>query len=224
MPHRHDRAHFFDDDVPGFGLRVRTSGARSWLVQYAVHGKTKKITLGGPPLVSLGAARARAREILAAVKLGSDPAREKAEAREAAANTLGALIPAFIDRQRQRLKPRTSSRRRGISEAREAATRARRQSNRPACRRAAPRTDRARQRSRVQQLRPRKSFGAVHMDGESRSHRCESGRDDARAVENGARQRVLSDDEIATIWRALDDAEVLEQGLNPHAAATTRRC
>jgi len=30
---------FFDTDVPGFGLRVRASGARTWIFQYKVGGE-----------------------------------------------------------------------------------------------------------------------------------------------------------------------------------------
>jgi integrase len=41
------------------------------------------------------------------VRLGRDPAGEKIEARVKAAETLGALLPRFLARQRTRLKPRT---------------------------------------------------------------------------------------------------------------------
>jgi hypothetical protein len=68
---------FWDGELPGFGLRVRAGGARSWLCQYAVHGETRKVTLGSPTLVTVGAARAAARKIMAAVRLGRDPAAEK---------------------------------------------------------------------------------------------------------------------------------------------------
>jgi hypothetical protein len=98
---------YFDDEVPGFGLRIRSSGARSWIAQYARHGKTRKVRLGEPPVVSVGAARQAARKIMSAVSLGADPAREKAEARAQAANTIGTLIPAFLERQAKRLKPRS---------------------------------------------------------------------------------------------------------------------
>jgi len=30
----------FDDDVPGFGIRVRASGARTWIFQYKIGGAT----------------------------------------------------------------------------------------------------------------------------------------------------------------------------------------
>ena len=37
---------FFDDDLPGFGLRVRATGAKTWMVQYAIAGRTRRMVLG----------------------------------------------------------------------------------------------------------------------------------------------------------------------------------
>ena len=36
----------FDDDVPGFGIRVRASGARTWIYQYKIGGRTRRLVLG----------------------------------------------------------------------------------------------------------------------------------------------------------------------------------
>jgi hypothetical protein len=37
---------FFDDDLPGFGLRVRRGGSRNWVYQYKLGPKHRRITLG----------------------------------------------------------------------------------------------------------------------------------------------------------------------------------
>ena len=38
---------FFDTDVnPGFGVRVRASGARTWIYQYKIGGRTRRLVLG----------------------------------------------------------------------------------------------------------------------------------------------------------------------------------
>jgi integrase len=100
---------FFDDDMPGFGLRIRASGARSWLAQYAIGRRSRKVTLGSPPTVTAGTARAAAQKILSAARTGHDPAGEKAKAREQAASTVGALLPAFLERAAECLKPKTVS-------------------------------------------------------------------------------------------------------------------
>src|SRR5262249_21084520 len=39
--------HFeWDDDMPGFGLRVRSGRKASWVMQYQVHGRQHRIKLG----------------------------------------------------------------------------------------------------------------------------------------------------------------------------------
>ena len=50
---------WFDDDVPGFGLRVRDTGSRSWIYQYKIKGKTRRLVLGQATAIK----PARAREI-----------------------------------------------------------------------------------------------------------------------------------------------------------------
>jgi hypothetical protein len=97
----------FDETLPGFGLRVRAAGAQTWLVQYAVAGRTRRVLLGSPALVDASKARSMAKDLLASVRLGGDPAGEKVAARAEAANTVRALLPRFLHRQRARLKPRS---------------------------------------------------------------------------------------------------------------------
>ena len=103
---------FFDDDLPGFGLRLRASGAKTWLVQYAIAGKTRRLTLGATDVLDPGKARDAAKEVMAKVRLGGDPANDKQSARAAAANTLGSFLPLFLARQKAKLKPRSYNRNR----------------------------------------------------------------------------------------------------------------
>ena len=51
---------YFDDDLPGFGLRVRASGAKAFLVQYAIAGRTRRMTLGTPAVLDVSKARSLA--------------------------------------------------------------------------------------------------------------------------------------------------------------------
>jgi integrase len=98
---------FFDDDLPGFGVRLRAGGSRTWVIQYKIGNKHRRIPLGSVSALDPGKARATAKDLLAAVRLGRDPAGEKIEARVKAAETLDSLLPRFLVRQRARLKPRT---------------------------------------------------------------------------------------------------------------------
>jgi integrase len=74
---------YFDKAVPGFGLRVSASGARSWIVLYRHRGRKCRVTLGPESALSLADARTRAKQILARVRLGADPAGERRAEREA---------------------------------------------------------------------------------------------------------------------------------------------
>ena len=47
----------FDEDLPGFGLRIRAGGTRSWIFQYKIGNQNRRITLG--TLAALTPARAR---------------------------------------------------------------------------------------------------------------------------------------------------------------------
>src|SRR5262245_23546200 len=92
---------FWDDELGGFGLRLRAGGSARWVVQYDHGGKTKRVTLGTTALLDTGAARTKARDLLAQVRLGGDPAADKRTSRTQAAETFGALLPRyFIVRQR----------------------------------------------------------------------------------------------------------------------------
>lgn len=79
---------FFDETLAGFGLRVRPTGARSWVVEYRPNGGGRKVakrrmTLGDPAVMTPEEARSAARTILARVTGGADPAAERSEARKA---------------------------------------------------------------------------------------------------------------------------------------------
>ena len=63
----------FDQDLPGFGLRVRVGGKRTWIAQYRLGTKQRRVTLGTTETLEPEEAHKRAREALAKVSLGADP-------------------------------------------------------------------------------------------------------------------------------------------------------
>jgi integrase len=97
----------FDDDVPGFGIRVRASGARTWIYQYKIGGRTRRLVLGQVSAIKLAKARDIASELHAKVRLGGDPASEKREKVREALHTFGNLVDRFLERYRRR--PRTTA-------------------------------------------------------------------------------------------------------------------
>src|SRR5262245_28163516 len=77
----------FDDDIGGFGIRLRKSGSRSWIYQYDIAGRTRRITLGNVSAIDPAKARQIASELHAKVRLGQDPASDRAESRARADET-----------------------------------------------------------------------------------------------------------------------------------------
>ncbi len=67
----------FDDELPGFGLRVMPSGRKIFVLQYRVGFKARRCTLGHYPVFTVEQARAKATKVLAAVREGHDPSGEK---------------------------------------------------------------------------------------------------------------------------------------------------
>ena len=53
---------YFDEATRGLALRVSRGGLKSWTYHHTVNGKRARLTFGGYPAISLGAARAKADE------------------------------------------------------------------------------------------------------------------------------------------------------------------
>ena len=64
---------YWDGELTGFGVRVRKSGRKNYVVQTRVAGKLRWFTIGQHGPITLEQARAAALEILALAKKGIDP-------------------------------------------------------------------------------------------------------------------------------------------------------
>jgi integrase len=109
--------HFeWDDDVPGFGVRLRRGGAnrapvsRRWVIQYRAGSQQRRESLGDVRKVNLEDARKIARQRFAQVELGIDPAAERGRSRaQAVASklTLAVVAARYLDAKKDMLRPRT---------------------------------------------------------------------------------------------------------------------
>lgn len=97
----------WDDDVPGFGLRLREGGSRNFVFQYKVGDRHRRMNLGAVSAVTLAEARKTAGTLYHRVKLGEDPAGDKADAKIKAAETFEAVAARFLEYKRTRLRPRS---------------------------------------------------------------------------------------------------------------------
>ena len=98
---------FFDEDLAGFGLRIRSGGKRTWVVQYRLGKKQRRVTLGTVESLTAEAARETAKTALAKVQLGGDPQGERLSSHDRAAHTFDGLVTRYLEHQQSRLKPRS---------------------------------------------------------------------------------------------------------------------
>jgi integrase len=104
---------FIDDQIPGFGLRVREGGSRKFVLHYRIGGKQRRYTIGTPSTaLTVQEARNRANRALLEVADGEDPAAQKATAKVDAKNSFKSVADDYIEFLKQRmaagdLKPRS---------------------------------------------------------------------------------------------------------------------
>ncbi len=90
------RLDYFDTRLTGFSVRVAPSGRKTWQVCFRAHGRWRRMSLGTYPTLSLADAREQARIILGRVARGSDPAAEKREQRRV--GTFKELADEFLEK------------------------------------------------------------------------------------------------------------------------------
>ncbi|MBU9611061.1 integrase family protein [Burkholderia multivorans] len=74
---------YWDAKAPGLGLRVTSAGARAYVFESRLFGKTVRLTIGDPRTWDLAAARSEAARMKALVNEGKDPRVLRAEQRVA---------------------------------------------------------------------------------------------------------------------------------------------
>ena len=96
----------WDDEVKGFGLRITSTGATSFVLRYRVDRRQRVYTIGSSPEWTAVAARNEALELRKKIREGSDPMGERIAVRSEP--TFGDLVDGYLaSEELTRLRPHT---------------------------------------------------------------------------------------------------------------------
>ncbi|MFY8093267.1 MAG: tyrosine-type recombinase/integrase [Niveispirillum sp.] len=96
----------WDEEIPGFGVRVLRTGKKSYVIQYRAGGRTRRYSFSQHGVMTPDEARRQARELLVSVDKGENPSEEARTQRFAP--TMGSLCDRFMEEHVQhRCKPST---------------------------------------------------------------------------------------------------------------------
>src|SRR5436309_4538776 len=114
MPAGKDDYIEWDEDLPGFGVRLRRRPdggvSKNWVAQYRVGRQQRRPSLGDVRKVEPEAGKKAARKLFAQVELGIDPAAERAKARaeDAAVKlTLKVAVDRYLIDKKDTVRPTT---------------------------------------------------------------------------------------------------------------------
>lgn len=85
----------WDDLLPGFGVRVRPSGRKTYIAQYRAGGRTRRVKIGHHGPLTVEEARKEAKAILGDVARGEDPQEDRITRRKTL--TVAQLCDTYIE-------------------------------------------------------------------------------------------------------------------------------
>jgi integrase len=205
----------WDDEVPGFGVRLRGETKR-WVIQYRIGAQQRRESLGDTRKVRLDDARKIARHRFAQAELGTDPAAERKRAKDqalAAKLTLAAVAARYVSQKEAKLKDGTQR----PATYQQAKLHLTGPHWRPLANRPIGDLKRAEIAARLHEIvsehgrtaaaRARANLSAL-LNWAMREGLCESnptiGTNDPNAGAK-SRERVLADHELAVVWKACGD-------------------
>jgi integrase len=197
----------FDDAIPGFGLRVREAGSRTWIYQYSLGDKQRRMVIGKASAIPADKARQIASELHAKVRLGNDPAHDKELSKAAASHTFGSIADQYLTWQRSRLRPKSlmEVERHIRKNAKPLHTMPLAAVDRRAI--AARLGEIADASGEVQANRTRATLAAMYVWAMKAGHAESNPVSNTNRYDEQSRERVLAEHELALIWNACNDTQ-----------------
>jgi integrase len=109
LPADMDERLFSDDALTGLSLRLRRGAngiARSWVYRYRIAGHSRKLTFDFAGH-DLAAARKRAGDLQARIRLGHDPEQERTQRETNLGQTVGTVLQIYLAEKKLKLRPRS---------------------------------------------------------------------------------------------------------------------
>jgi integrase len=94
----------WDDDIPGFGVRLRPHSA-TYVFRYRHGARQPRVTIGNVSAITANQARGEAAKLYARVRLGEDPAGARADARVRASETFELALRPYLLHMQAKLRP-----------------------------------------------------------------------------------------------------------------------
>ena len=95
----------WDENLKGFGLRVTSTGAKSFIFQNRINGRDRRITIGRYGELTAEQAKREAKKLAGEIASGGDPVADK-QRKKLEAKTLSEVMADYL-KARKDLKPRT---------------------------------------------------------------------------------------------------------------------
>jgi len=96
LPPNKQEAIIYDDEIAGFGVRMREGGSRNFIYQYRIGAQNRRLTLGAAVPEAFPDIRKRVLELQAKVRLGEDPALAKEAGRKQAGETFKVMAERYL--------------------------------------------------------------------------------------------------------------------------------
>ena len=109
LPPGKTEAFVWDSAIPGFAVRIRAGVKPVWVFKYRFGRRQRSMTVGSADAIKAKDARAAAAGLYARLKTGEDPAAAKAKAVAAQSETFSAGVDVYLSRQAERLRSRSLS-------------------------------------------------------------------------------------------------------------------